>query len=365
MKNNVYTVFSYNNYELKIKVYAKEADKVFVLMDELIDKVNLNELTSDLQKDKVSLRIKETLEHTKQINPSKDIYLVFDAENYYYNRKSGTFDFPSEHIVTRDDMLTIYNYILNEEVAKNGYRVVNFNVQSMFKNGDKKISKPIGSQMDKLVVNGEIVYADSTTYYNLNSLIQGTGYRLVEARVGSYLLKDRANLQAKEGIIEIGTEKISFVVNHQDNIKKFSINWGFKKMFETLFESLVDTFGTEISEKAVYFVMDHFPLIEYKYDVMFADGLSINMIIKRFRSILKEYFTYIYDELRRQQIEIEQFYVLIQEYNSVELIELLKEVLPSEISEATFQQTVSYEENASIKDRLAIESFSQMKDFTK
>ncbi len=365
MKNNVYTVFSYNNYELRIKVYAKEADKVFVLMEELIDKINLNEITSDLQKDKVSLSIKETLEKTKQLNPSKDIYLVFDAENYYYNRKSGTFDFPENHIVTRDDMLTIYNYILNEEVAKNGFRVVNFNVSTMLKNGDKEISKPIGSQMDKLVVNGEIVYADATTFYNLSNLIQGTGYRLVESRIGAYLLKNRADLQAKEGIIEIGTEKISFVVNHQENIKKFSINWGFKKMFETLYESFVEQYGPEISEHAVYFVMDHFPLVEYKYDTEFAQNLTINTVIKRFRAILKEYFTYLYDELRRQKIVIDQFYVLIQEYNSIELIELLKEVLPAEISPADFQETVSYESYASIKDRLAIESFSEMKDFTK
>ncbi len=365
MKNNVYTVFSYNNYELKIKVYAKEADKVFVLMEELIDKINLNEITSDLQKDKVSLKIKETLEKTKALNSSSDIYLVFDAENYYYTRKSGTFDFPENHIVTRDDMMTIYNYILNEEVAKNGYRVVNFNVSSMLKNGDKEVTKPIGSQMDKLVVNGEIVYADATTFYNLSNLIQGTGFRLIESRVGAYLLKNRADLQAQEGIIEIGTEKISFVVNHQDNIKKFSINWGFKKMFETLFESLVEQFGTEVSEQAVYFVMDHFPLIEYKYDTVFANDLTVNMIIKRFRAILKEYFTYLYDELKRQKIQIEQFYVLIQEYGSNELLELLQEVLPAEISEASFQETVAYEDKASIKDRLAIESFSQMKDFSK
>ncbi len=365
MKNNVYTVFSYNNYELKIKVYVKEAEKVFVLMEELIDKIDLNKLTSDLQKDKVALTIKEKLEKTKQLNPSKDIYLVFDPEKYYYNRKSGTFDFPENHIVTRDDMLTIYNYILNDEVAQNGYRVVNFNVSEMFKNGDKAIAKPIGSQMDKLVVNGELVFADSQTFYNLSNLIQGSGYRLVESRIGAYLLKNKADLQNQQGIIEIGTEKISFVVNHQGDIKKFSIQWGFKKMFETLYESLVEQHGAETSEKAVFFVMDHFPLVEYKYDTIFADGLTVNNIIKRFRAILKEYFTYIYDELRRQKIEIKQFYVLIQEYHSSELIELLEEVLPSEIAEASFGETVAYEDNASIKERLAIESFNQMKDFTK
>ncbi len=364
MKNNIYTIFSYNNFELKVKVYVEEANKTFVLMEELIDKVNLNEITSDLQKDKVSLRIKDVLTKAKQFTKDSDdkLYLVFDPENYYYSQESYTFEFPKDHEVASEDVQKIYNHVLNAEVAKNGYRVINFNLKELLKNGTEKINNPVGQKMDKLTVSGEIVFADAQTYYNLTSLIQMSGFKIQEVRIGGYLLKEEANLKAGQGIIELGTEKISFVINQNDKIKQFNINWGFKKIFETLFESLYEAYGADTSEKAVRFLMDYFPLKEYSYDVELYPGLTINTLIKEFRSILNDYFVYIYDELRKQKIIIEEFMVLVHEYNDEELILLLNETLVPKVARITYNDVNHHETISAIKERLAAKSFHKMKD---
>ncbi len=364
MKNNIYTIFSYNNFELKVKVYVEEANKTFVLMEELIDKVNINEITSDLQKDKVSLRIKDVLIKTKQFTDDSNdkLYLVFDPENYYYNQESYTFEFPEDHEVTKEDMQKIYSHVSNAEVAKNGYRVVNFNLKEMLKNGTEKINNAIGQKMNKITINGEIVFADAETYYNLTALVQSSGFKIEEVRIGGYLLKEEANLKAGQGIMEIGTEKISFVINQDDKIQQFSIKWGFRKIYETLFESLYQTYGAETSEKAVRFLMDYFPLNEYQFDVELYPDLTINTLIREFKDILNDYFVYIYDELKKQKIVVEEFKILIHEYNDEELIVLLDEMLVPKVARITYNDVNHHETISAIKERVAVKSFHKIKD---
>ncbi len=362
MNKKMYTVFSYNNYEIKIMVYAVEESKSFLLFERLIDKVNLNTITSDLQKDKIALNVKEVLEQTKQITgkTANELYLVFDPEQYYYTRKSYTFDFPKGHTIERKDMKKIYDHILNDEVARNNYRVINFNIKSLVKNGEKEVKKPVGEVVDKLTVTGEIIYADSETYYNLINLIQGSEFRVIESRIGGYVLKENTELAVGQGIMEIGTEKISFVVNQDENIKQFSIKWGFRKIFESVYESLQNTYSPELSEQAVVFLMRYFPLKEYKYDTELSEGITVNEVIRRFVATIVDYFTYIFEELKQQRINVNEYKVLVHEYAEDEVIELLNETLKPVIEKIQTSDKNAIENNDNLKVKLAINSFEKI-----
>ncbi len=361
MKKKMYTVFSYNNYEIKIMVYTVEEGKPFLLFDRLIDKVNLNEITSDLQKDKISLKVKEVLEQTKQITgkSANELYLVFDPESYYYTRKSYTFDFPENHTIERRDMKKMYDHILNDEVAKNGYRVINFNMKKLVKDLEKEVKKPVGMTMDKLTITGEVIFADSETYYNLITLIQGSEFRVIETRIGGYILKEEIELQPAQGLMEIGTEKISFIVNQDDNIKQFNIKWGFRKIFESVYESLQEQYGADASEEAVVFLMRYFPLKKYKYDAELVEGIYINEIINRFTTILIDYFTYIFEELKRQNLNINEFKVQVHEFAEEEIISLLDEALKPTISKIQIAEKGVIEKGDNLKVKLSIVSFEQ------
>ncbi len=362
MKKKMYTIFSYNNYEIKIMVYAVEENKPYLLFDRLIDKINLNEITSDLQKDKISLKVKEVLEQTKQITgkTANELYLVFDPELYYYTRKSYTFDFPEDYTIDRKDMKKMYDHILNDEVAKNGYRVVNFNVKSLIMDNKKSIKKPVGMSMEKLTIAGEVVFADSETYYNLISLIQGSEFRVIESRVGGYVLKEKMDLEPGQGIMEVGTEKISFVVNQQESIKQFSIKWGFRKIFESVYESLQSQYSPEASEQAVVFLMRYFPLKTYKYDVELVENIYVNDLITRFTSIIVEYFTYIFEELKDKKLEINDFKVLVHEYAEDEVINLLNETVKPSVSKVHMSDKGVIEKGDNIKVKLAIKNFDEI-----
>ena len=90
MTNNVCTIVSYNNYEIKVLAFLINQGKSYVTFDEHVDKVDVTKLTSDFDKDALSAKINNAIERamkvTKQAN--KEVYLVFDAKEFFYETKS-------------------------------------------------------------------------------------------------------------------------------------------------------------------------------------------------------------------------------------------------------------------------------------
>lgn len=366
MADNLYTIFSYNNYELKIMVFSNSGKKSFLLFEEIIEKVNLNEITSDLTKDKISIKIKEVLVKATQITkkPIKQVYLVYDPDSYHYTSRSFVFDFPEEYILGEKDLTKMYSHIMNSEVARDESRVVNFNIKSLQDQDGRKIDNPIGMKLEKLKISGELVYSDSKTYYSLVSLIQTSEVKIIDARVGAYLLKEKIQLADHEGIMEVGTEKINFIVNQNDVIKQFSINWGFRKMLESMYEALRQNHSAEASEEAVRFLMEYFPLEEYKTDITLIEDLKLDSLIRRFQSVLVEYFTYIFEELEKQKITVDYFNVLVHEYNEPELIAMLDETLSVKLNRLIINE-YKHVSSEDVKAYLAVDSFLAASKFTK
>ena len=326
MKNNIHGILCYNDYEFKLLVFSSFDDKPFLMYERIIDKIKINDLTSDLEKDKLSTKIKDVIEEANKqlsINLTK-IDICYDPDKYYYSSKAFTFDFEQSHRVTRADIKKVYVHAKTNEQSVTGFVVTDFSISSYRVNDEKYVANPIGMDVNKLQVYGEMIFVDSKTYYNLVSIVSAYEIEVGRIIVGTYMLKKNSIIEDKTAILDIGTERINFVVNKNEDIKQFSIAVGMKKLYEELYKELTAKFEVGESEDAVRFMMNYFTLFDIP-DYMVTENISQTQLASMFRVIVVNYFQYIVNELKSQDIHLSKAYVLLNDYYDVEFISLLNE----------------------------------------
>ena len=327
--NNTYTVISYNNYEVKLMVFLMRDKKPYLIFEEFIEKININSFTSDLEKDKLAAQVSDAFDRSIKVSKARDknVYLVFDAHNYFYDSKTFNFDFTDEHVVTMSDVQKVFKHSMTSENVKSGFIPIHFQINKFFNQDNKAIPNPIGSSVTKLGVTGELVFSDSNTFYNVKDIIETYDIKVIDSIVGGYLLNDVINLDDNHGLMEISTDRINFAVNTDGENKQFSVEMGFRKILESVYEKLIESHNYEDSEGAVRFLMEYFPIKEYDSEFYVVGDIKLNDLIAVFNHVIIDYFNYIFEQLNKQNINCTMFNVILHDYVSHDFVCLLNKNL--------------------------------------
>ena len=182
MTKNVYTIVSYNNYEIKILAFIINEGKSYLIYDELVDKVDVTKFTSDFDKDALSAKINEAVEESLKFTKQekKDVYLVFDAHEFFFETKSLSFDFKDEHEINNTDVKKIYTNAMSNVGPKDGFTPVNFLLKNIIVNDDREVKSPVGMTVNKMTTIGEMVFADYTTTSAIKSVVSRYDINIVD-----------------------------------------------------------------------------------------------------------------------------------------------------------------------------------------
>ncbi len=335
--DNLYTVISYVNYELKVLVYnafIRETDsriiekRPLLIYEEVITKKDLKDLKTDAERESVAKKLQKYINNAKKItkqdpNKKMNVYVVFDPVSTYNLDKSYTFDFGQEHIVTQADLTKAMNLAMYDETPHEGYKIVNFIPHETKVNDVKIVKNALGLEVDTLNISGEILLADASSYYSITSILSYIDVDVVGLFVGENLIKNMYPIDNNSGLIEIGTRSINFTFNIDHSIKQTTLSVGFEKILNDFYSQLLDTYSPEESEKAVRFIMDYFPLKEYRSNLYVFSEVALNDIIKKFSELVVAYFKHIFNQLAGQGIELEEYVLLLHDYPQNEFVSLL------------------------------------------
>lgn len=360
MKNNVYTIISYNNYELKLLVCGFYFDRVFILFEKVVEKVDINNLNSDLKKDKLSVALNEIYSEACKItkNDDKKVYLVYDPEMYYYNSKNLVYEYPETHVVKRSDLDKVYDIAMHEQKAQEGFVSVDFNIKKIAIDNKKEVKNPLGMSVDKLEAYGEVIYSDAKTFYNLMEVVESYGLKVQSKMLGGYLLKEVDSISNNQGIMEIGTQKINFVVKINNEIKQFSLNLGMQQIFETVYQKLTNKYSNEESEQTTRFLMDYFVLYPYASESKINQNIDLNEAVECFKTVIIEKFNFVFSEIAKKEIICESYQLIVHEYPDSELLKLLNENLSIKF-ESFIINDLKHIQTGNIKAVLAIKQFNR------
>jgi hypothetical protein len=334
--------------------------KPYLIFEEFVDKVNINQFTSDLEKDKLAGQISEAIDNSISVskNYEKKVYLVFDAHNYFYDGKVINFDFGENHQIDKADLKKIFSHSMVTESVKQGFMPINFQINKYLIDEAHTVTNPLGTIAEKLAVTGELVFSDSNTYYNLKSIVEIYDIKVIDAHIGGYLLNKDLELENGHGLMEISTERINFAVNDDYEYKQFSVEMGFRKILESVYEKLCEVYPKDDSEKAVRFLMEYFPLKQYETDGYVVGDIMLNDLISVFDHIIIDYFNYIFEQLKKQNICCEVYTVLLHDYIGVDFVELLNDNIEIKFVE---YQNLTYKNVApdNVKAFIAVKKFEE------
>lgn len=336
--NSKTAILSYNDYEFKLLVYGSVDDKPFLLYEKKIDKVNVNLIKSDLERDKLASKIKEAISacESELAFQILKLNICFEPEKYFYSTKVFSFDFETPHLVGKNDLKKVHVHAKNSEKGKEGFVVADFTVSKYTIDDIHDVIDPLDKEVKKLQVTGDVIFADSTTYYNVVSIVSIYKIEIGKVSVGNYMLKKDTALENQEAIVDIVNDRINFIVNQNGNVKQFSVKAGVKRFYEDLFKKLSLEYSAEESESAIRFLMRYFTLISLPENVNVTKNIKINDLINEFDTIIVDYFSYLLEELKRQNIIISDMQLLLNDYEDKEFIFLLDKALDINVRKFTF-----------------------------
>ncbi len=347
--DNLYVVASYVNFDLKIMVYNVFDKKPLLLYEESILKMDILNINNDIEKDRICAKMQRAIDNAKKIikNPNPKLYVVFDPKDYYYVQKSFTFDFGSQHVVTESDLTKAMNMSMYDEVAEEGYKIVNFLPTNTIVDGKKEVKNVVGHEVSSLTITGEVLMSDTPTYYALISLLSGVDIELASMFIGNNLVKNQMEIEPGCGFLEVGTRTMDFTFNMDGEIKQTTLAVGFEQILNDLYASLLDDFDSKSSEDAVRFIMHYFPLNEYDTSLNVIDDIELNSLISKFNTLIVNYFKHIFNELKKQKISIDNFNIILHEYPLDEFITLLNENI-----DIQFQQPNIVSNTSTLKENM-------------
>ncbi len=342
--NNKYAVISYVNYELKVlvyNVYAKSESKYAVaktpllLYEKSLGKINFEELGNDIERGRIVASLSSYLDNAKKIVKAQnlDVVVVFDPERYHYTFKNFEIDFAQEHVITESDLTKVMNAAMYDKRAEEGFKIVNFIPHEIKVGGKKVVKNPLGIETTSLSVTGEVLSADTGSYYALTSVLSKLNVNITGYFIGSNIIKNNFNLQPDNGLIEVGVRSIDFTFNLGEQVKQTKLEIGFEDILNELYTELANHFPAEDSERAVRFIMQHFALKPYDTDLTVAGDIKLDDLIDYFRRLIAQYFKEIFDRLKTQNIEVNNYTVLLHDYPMGEFVELLNETLDQTFTE--------------------------------
>lgn len=330
-------ILSYNDYEFKLLVYGNSDDKPFLLYEKKIDKININLIKSDLERDKLASKIKDAiiLCETELSFQIAKLNICFEPEKYFYSTKVFSFDFEKAHPVNKNDLKKVHLHAKSSEKGRDGFVAADFNVFK-YTVDDTDVLNPLDMEVKKLQVTGDVVFVDSVSYYNLVSIVSVYNVEIGKISIGNYLLQKESQLNNREAIVDVLNDRINFIVNQNGSIKQFSVKAGIKRFYDDLYKKLVTTYSAEESEEAIRFLMKYFTLISLPQNVLITKNIKINDLINEFDTIVVDYFNYLLTELKRQNIIIVDIQLLLNDYEDKEFIFLLDKALDVNVKKFTF-----------------------------
>ncbi len=328
---NTYCIISYVNYELKLMVYNTFENKPYLLFEELIVKEDLLQLKSDFERDKITNKLKQAVRNAPKINSENkvQVYLLFDPKEHYLIDKNFTFEYDETHTITNNDIMKATKHAMYEEIVKDGFKSLNFQIKEMTVDG-KSVNNPLGYSVKKFTIAGQVIISDAESYYTLMGLINDSSLEIIETYIGNNVIKNNINLKDKTGYIEVGTREMHFTFNNSGEYFQTTLDIGMENIMMDLFQKLMEELSSTQSEQAVRFIMQYMVIEEYKHDFEIIEGVSLNYIIRLLQDILIRNFQSIYMEFSNSGINMESMQMIIHEYPQEEIADLLSRTLDKE-----------------------------------
>lgn len=355
MKKKIETFLTYIDYELRVVVYSIYEDKPFLLHNEFVKRVKINELTSDFEKEKLTSDLQEKFREIQSfINEDiNSINIIYEPVTYYFKSKTFTYDFEEVHKINYFDIEKVYKQSISNETVNPGHVAVDFSFAGFVIDEKEKVINPIGVEVRKLQVYGDAIFSDSKTHYNVINIAEKLNVEIKNITLSNYISKKYNTLENDEILIEIQSEKTHFLMRVDNEVKQFTSGFCLKKLNEELYKTLIKEYDPKESEAAVRFMIEHFVLKTSNIEYNVTENIQLNILISEYQRIFKSYINQLLKELYKQSFKVKKGYIHMKDNDEIELVDILNQ--GKEVEFEVYSPVNIIEEKNNFKVRYAVD----------
>ncbi len=331
MKYNI--IITYLNYELRILIFSIGIKSVNLVYDELVCEQDLLKIDNDVVLDNIKSQLHHKLMNIKSdfnnINPH--IYLVIDGETEANNTPSNDvkvlkmkIDFDKKHKIEAKDLYNFDKEAFSKSVKFANKTYSGYLIEGFIIDGSKD-NFPLGKIVkNHIEVIGSAHYIDKRIYEIFHELLNDSYFDIKGFYDADYLLKKIVSLKDKHGLIEISRKHTKFFINKDDKIQNIITPIGLINFFNNTYATLLkEEKGPVLTKEAVFFLKKHFVLDEIAIDALVNDAFSYNNLVKVFKTVLIDYFSYFYRELAKNNLNNIDFQLIIDGYENNSLYDII------------------------------------------
>ncbi len=334
MSSNYYGALAYNDEKLYTIVYRTFENEQYVISCDEVYRGEIAKVSKPDEINSITTRINEAIKAIEEDieNRIHRIDLIVEPQQFYYEAKSFEADFDEAKVITKADVDNVHKQAVSIEDGKEGYTPVSF-IANQYALDNKKTKSPINEQASKMLVIGDLVYADRNTIYALERILDASRYQKQDILISSHLLKYSTNFADEQAIVEFGRKSIKFLVKNNGLVKNYNIEFGIGNFYEQLYLELIKDHDLKESEKAVRFLQNNFNLANTKFDFEIGKDLTFNTVNSQFVKIVNKYIQGIILQVEKQGVEFTKIYSITNDYSNNEWINCLKRFLEVKIEE--------------------------------
>lgn len=370
-------VLSYQNYELRLMVFACSGKKINLVYDQPVGAWDLLTITDDCSLNQIKTKINEQLKVVQNNFNSlnEHMYVLVDATK---EGQQGaltaearlikiTVNVPNRHEISVDDLAKLDKEAYARSNIIDGKTYTGFLTEGYNING-RQVDRPLGViAVDSFEVIGSHHYVNSRLVEIFGQLIEQTPFRIKAIYDTDYVFKKQVRINDNSGIVEVGRKDTKFYVNNNHQIQTICTAIGLVNFFNNTFDTLSENNDCDLSKEAVFFLKQHFVFNQASEALKINEAISYNLATNTFRNVLINYFDYFHKELHKGRYPINDFQLIIHDYDATELSQLLSEntdlnITPFHVTNHSFNPGLCSSEQLATCDNGALKAMLVMQD---
>lgn len=350
MDTTTYTTVSYINYNIEVNAFAVNGKNKRLVYTRHIARIDLSTSIAETDNHKIISQLKAAFQQCSDYGVNNNnVFVIMDNMDYYTEKQKISYDLEAEKIIDVNDISKLYELSKNNSQPKEGYCYLDIVDQSFLLNNNPIERTPLNRRAKHITLISEIVFVDFHIYSKLKNLVLAVTPRIHANLVAPLELVNFAKLNANEGVLQLGLNQMSFAINNNDELSTFNVKIGFKNFIEDLYESL-ESEEIKNAQDLTFLAKNYFPLKTYELNHVVFDSMQMDELVLRTRKIVLGYFEYVFSELVKKGIVMDKYYIVFDEFDELELIELLNENFDAEfvVIDSKFRELSKQQKNCAI-----------------
>lgn len=325
-----HAIVSYIDYELKFFIFAKNAKEINLVYESLITRKNIYNLDNDGLYDsllkKIETEVNAITKKFEDLNPN--LYILVENETVTGNdTKTLRIQIPlqQKHQIRYEDLEAFDKEAYSKSKLPEGKVYGGYMIEEYYIDGKNVITPLQRTASHNIEAIGSQQFVDRIIFDTFHNLFDNTYFNIKGFVLNEYIVKKMINIQDNSGIIELTRKKTNFYVSQKRYIKTISAKIGLVNFFNNVYEKLRESFEENNAKQAVNFIKKHFIVNQYPINYYINEEVTLNDVSNLFRNVLCNYFSYFKKELASNGIKIQDYILIINNYEMKELAPLLEE----------------------------------------